>query len=335
MNRRAFTLVELMVVISVIALMLAIVLPSMSSVYSVARATICRNNLLRIGEAFTVAGSGDAVGKGKGAGMAQVVDMYPDPMSWPAIPRNAVSDGSLFQCPEDEVKTGAVQDMFKLLEYANPYGRFPMNAVGGESFFFISRTGSDDRGPYTEYLLQDDNGNGQFAMMDFNGWIDTDGFVRVYHSGVLWVPDRVPNTPDFAGARGPGYPDRVNTCGDINAIYFRGQPAFGSQGMLRDHRGDYFDLPGWTPGFTNYAINSYAPDCSFGTRLVMLVDYKKEIIVEVDTPLEAEQILLNSGRHLGKVNYLRTDGSVRTAWPLELSPQLYPELWKPRYNPDE
>ena len=67
----------------------------------------------------------------------------------------------------------------------------------------------------------------------------------------------------------------------------------------------------------------------------MIVDYKEEIIVEVDTPLEAEKILLNSGRHLEKVNYLRTDGSVRTAWPLALSPQLYPELWKPRYNPDE
>ena len=221
--------------------------------HAVARATICRNNLQRIGEAFTLAGSGQVVSKGKGGGMAQIAGMYPDPMSWPAIPRNAVDDGALFQCPEDEVKTGALQDMFKLLEYVNPYGRFPMNVAGGESFFFISRVGSDERGPYTEYMLQDDNGNGQFALMNFNGWFDTDGFVRIYHSGVVWVPDRVPNTPDFAGARGPGYPDRFNTCGDINAIWFRGEPAFGTRGMLRDHRGEYHDLGNCTPSCGNPA----------------------------------------------------------------------------------
>ena len=61
----------------------------------------------------------------------------------------------------------------------------------------------------------------------------------------------------------------------------------------------------------------------------MLVDYKKKTIVEVDTPVVAEERLMESARHLGKLNYLMADGSVRSAWPADISPRLKPELWKP------
>lgn len=48
----AFTLVELVVVISVIALVVAIVLPSMGLTFEIAYATICRNNLEKLGQAM-------------------------------------------------------------------------------------------------------------------------------------------------------------------------------------------------------------------------------------------------------------------------------------------
>jgi prepilin-type N-terminal cleavage/methylation domain-containing protein/prepilin-type processing-associated H-X9-DG protein len=333
MKRRAFTLVELMVVIAVVALLMAMVVPSMSSVFALSRAKICQNNLKRLSDAFSASSSGRVLMRAGAGGVRQVLETFPKPMAWPTVPMDAVPDPVIYKCPEDEVKEGgAVNDMFKLLEYVNPFGRFPMNTLGGESFYYISRTGEDSRGSYTEYCLQDDNGNGQFALMDFNGWIDTDGFVRVYHSGEIFVPASVPTTGDFSGVHGPAVSNGFNTCGDKNLIYFRGKPAFGSEGRLKDHRGQYFQLEDWSIGEgTNYGINSYASKYPFGAKCIVLVDYKEEIIVEVDTPLEAEELLLKSGRHLGKANYLWGDGSVRNATPMDLSPRLYPELWTPQY----
>jgi prepilin-type N-terminal cleavage/methylation domain-containing protein/prepilin-type processing-associated H-X9-DG protein len=329
MKRAAFTLVELMVVIAIIGLLAAMVLPSMSSVFSLARATICRGNLQRLGDAFAIAGSTRMLTV-KSSGMADVVGVFPKPMAWPTVPRNAVADEAIYICPEDPIKASAVGDMFKLLEYVCPYGRFPMNTMGGASTFYISRVGEDAKGTYTEFQFQDDYGNGQFEMMDFHGWFDIDGFARVYHSGTIWIPESIPNTPDFSGAYvlTPGRRDGLNTCGDLNAVYYRGKAAFGTQGLLRNHRGKYYDLPDWSTAESNYGINSYAYQYAYGSKCIVLVDYK-ELIVEVDTPLEAEALLLKSARHLGKVNYLLGDGSVRTKPPLEISPRLNLSAWDP------
>jgi prepilin-type N-terminal cleavage/methylation domain-containing protein/prepilin-type processing-associated H-X9-DG protein len=329
MKRTGFTLVELMVVIAVIALLAAIVLPSMSSVYSLARATICRGNLQRLGNAFSIAGS-RRIQIVQSAGMADVASIYPEPMAWPTVPRNAVSDDTIYVCPEDPIKSTAVGDMFKFLEYKNEHGRFPMNTLGGASTFYKSQVGSDGQRTFTDFLLQDDYGNGQFELMDFHGWIDTDGVVRVYHTGEVFVYDRIPNTPEWSGSgnRGPGYPDRVNTCGNLNAIWWKGEPAWANGGGVQRVRGQTFRLPGWNTAESNYGINSYAHEYAYGSKCIVLVDYK-ELIVEVDTPLEAEEVLLNSARHLGKVNTLLGDGSVRPTTPLEISPRLHLSAWDP------
>ena len=327
MKRTAFTLVELMVVIAIVGLLVAIVVPSMSSVYSLARQTFCCNNLQRLGEAFTISSSGKAM-RLKSAGTSEIVSAYPKAMAWPTVPRDAIDEPTIYECPEEPVKKNAAQDMFKLLEYVCPYGRFPMDTMGGASTFYISRVGEDEKGVYTEYMLQDDYGNGQFEMMDFQGWHDTDGFVRVYHSGSIWIPSRVPDTPEFTGAHGPGYPNRLNTCPDLNAIYYRGKPAFGAEGRTRNHRDKTYPLPDWNVGGTNYGINSYAYRYAYGSKCVVLVDYP-ELIVEVDTAVKTEELLLQSGRHLGKLNYLRGDGSVRTVRPMDLSPRLHIEAWDP------
>ncbi len=329
-----FTLTELMVVLAIVTLLMVMLLPTMSRVHALTRSSLCKGNLRRLGDAFAAAYGQAQIDGTAGKGSSTEGRLYPKPMSWPAVPRNVVDDAIIYHCPEGEMdegargKTGgeALEDMFDLLEYVCPYGNFPMSQLEGLSSFYLARTDSDEKGAYTDFMLQDDEGNGQLGQMDFYSWYDTDGFCRVYHSGEIHVFDRVPDMYGQAG--GPGFPDRVNTCPDINIIHWRGEPAFGNEGRLRNHRGQTFKLDDWNPGYTNYGISSYSNRYTLGAEDIVLVDYE-ELIVEVDTPVEAEAMLLNSARHLGKVNYLRADGAVKSAWPMEVSPRLRADLWMP------
>jgi prepilin-type N-terminal cleavage/methylation domain-containing protein len=328
MKRRGFTLVELMVVISIVAILVTIVLPSMGPVLSLARATVCRGNLRRLSDAFSISSGSKAVRGADGFGAGRVLRAFPEPMAWPSIPADAVPDPDIYTCPEDPVKI-SFTTMLKKLEYKCPYGLFPLITTDGVSSFYHARRGSDEKGSYTEYHLQDDEGNGQLEQFRWHGWYDIDGFVRVYDSGLLWIPSSIPDTPEFSGAYvvTPGRRDGLNTCGDLNAIYYNGEPAFGQEGMLRNHRNEWHQLPNWRSSVSNYGINSYIHRYPYGTKRIVLVDYK-ELIVEVDTPVEAEELLLDSARHLGMVNYLRGDGSVKTATPMDISPRLDPNLWR-------
>ena len=332
MKRKAFTLTELLVVVAILALLLTIIAPSFSNAVAMARAAICRNNLQKLGQAFSLSSSARAR-----KGPEQIIGdgvrtAYPEPEAWPGIPRDAVSEDEIYKCPEDETiaaeSTGALKDV----EYACEFGKWPLDVVGEYGAYKSRRGTCPQRGPYTEYLLQDDGGypNGQFINMSFNGWVDIDGGCRVYDSGVLLSfgniqQESVGCVPDWSGAYG-GYPTGINCCGDQNDILYRGQGAFGGDPKLQNHRGQFWQLPDWQAQ-TNYAINSCAYKYSFGSGIIVLVDYREETIVEIDTPVESQALLLQSARHLGKVNYLKADGSVKTETPQAISPVTHIEKW--------
>ncbi|UCC23708.1 MAG: type II secretion system protein, partial [Planctomycetota bacterium] len=52
-SKHAFTLVELLVVISILALLMAILMPGLSKARSLAKRSVCSNNLRQIGIALT------------------------------------------------------------------------------------------------------------------------------------------------------------------------------------------------------------------------------------------------------------------------------------------
>ena len=335
MKRRAFTLVELMVVIAIIALLVVMILPSMSAVSSLARATICRNNLEKLGSAFAVANNGRIVSNTSGTALA---GMYPLPMVWPATPRSAVDDAVLYHCPEDPNKGQPdVGNMFKHLQYQSENGLFTLDVLNGSGNCYKSQAGQDPvKGGFVDFLLEDDIGNGQYEMMSFHGWLDTDGAIRVYFNGDLLIYSSIPNTPEWAYTDstygpGPGRPNSINTCQDLNAMWWQGKPAWSPDGAMNHGiRGQTVKLPGWDPGYTNYGISSEIYRYPYGSKAVVLVDYK-DLVVDLDVPKDAETNLADphSARHMGRLNVLYGDGSVGTQTPLALSPRLYPKVWQP------
>ena len=333
MKRKAFTLVELLVVITLIALLAILLMPSFNTARTMYRATQCRNNLKRLWDGFILASdvksSGDNV---LSAPAPHSAGVYPTGYVWPGVPHNILEDVQLFQCPEDEVKQSSVVGSLKSVEYVSPFGHYPMDTIGNGNCY-KSRRGYDAKGSYTEYIMQDDEGTGgQYAAMDFNGWIDTDGGCRIYDAGVIHVWKNIEqespgSVPDWSGAHG-GYPTGINTCGNQNDIWYNGAPSLKGNGRMQDARGQDFILPNWGEKLTNYGINSYAYRYSTGAACILLVDYQ-ESMVDVDIPQESQSKLLQSARHFENVNYLLSDGSVKTDSPLEISPLLHPKAWRP------
>jgi len=334
MERRAFTLIELLVVVALIALLAVLMIPSLSTAMSVYRDTQCRNNLNRLWKGFVLASEAKTSGDGILAVKApDHAGLYPTGMIWPSVPNNILENITLFQCPEDEVKQSSVVGSLSSVEYESPFGRYPLDTIGNGNCY-KSRRGRNSKGAYTEYIMQDDEGTGgQYAQMSFTGWIDTDGSARIYDSGVIQVfsamiADTEGCVPAWTNNSGPGWPNRVNTCGNMNNIRYNGELSLTGNGRMQDARGQSFILANWGERLTNYGINTYAYRYQTGAGRIVLVDYQ-ESMVNVDTAQEAEGLLLDSARHFERVNYLLTDGSVKTASPLEISPRIHPKAWRP------
>jgi len=324
----------LLIVIALVSLLAALMIPSLSGVTSYYRNVQCKNNLNRLGQGFVMSSNIPDAQKGHLAISAPgSKGQFPTGMVWPSVPRDAVEEIQLYQCPEDEVKQASIQGSLKSLEYESHQGIYSLETVG-DAAFYKSRRGRDSKGPYTEYLMQDDDySNGQYARMNFNGWIDTDGVARVYDSGEILVfsnliSETAGSVPDWTNCSGPGYPNRVNTCGNPNIIRYMGEPSLGGNGRMQDARGQTFKLANWGERMTNYGINTYAYRYDSGGGCIVLVDYQ-ESMADVNYPQAVESLLLQSARHSGKVNYLMADGSVGSGTPFEISPRLHPQKWRP------
>ena len=145
MRRKAFTLTELMVVVAVIALLLAVVMPSMTSVLAMGRATICRNNLHNLAAAFVASAHARNPAGDAGTTSDDVARIYPEPMRWPGIPSDAVPEAAMYRCPDDMLKR-SLADCLKKLEYRCPYGYYPMDTMegygpSGGSLWYLARRG--------------------------------------------------------------------------------------------------------------------------------------------------------------------------------------------------
>lgn len=107
----AFTLVELLVVVAIIALLISIAMPSLSAARRISKSTKCKHNLHQIGIAMEAyfSRSGDlypciAPLPSAEPQLAEDEDREPYPAMPVALKRETRNSSELFECPADVVK---------------------------------------------------------------------------------------------------------------------------------------------------------------------------------------------------------------------------------------
>lgn len=77
---------------------------------------------------------------------------------------------------------------------------------------------------------------------------------------------------------------------------------------------------------SNYAINAAVGKPTVAGSAIVLLDY--DILVANSGETMAPHLTVGA-RHLGKINVLYADGSVRASWGLSLDKKLNPNAWLP------
>jgi prepilin-type N-terminal cleavage/methylation domain-containing protein/prepilin-type processing-associated H-X9-DG protein len=340
MHRKAFTLVELLVVVAIISLLVILFLPNLTAIKSVARASLCRNNLHQL-QAACLAYEGREVRENR------IATRYPPADYWPSpAPMLAVADAGLYICPEDNASSGSatVAGSWSSTDTNAPSDPPPVVPTSFQSqlaqLHFHTQPGLDvpfdsrnydchvkDYSDRTEYWFEDLGMNG-------DNWSDAAfAITKAAPRKLVWMPQAA--------------------CG------YRNQLMMGSVVLMQDCRhwtqGDLLNLandkantdpndpnpnpdPGNTTyaftlagGATNYGINFKVGGAAVKSGTVVLLDYlylKANDTEDMTTSLKDPR----SARHRGRMNVLLADGAVLLMSPSQLDP-AYPDtadLWDPR-----
>jgi prepilin-type N-terminal cleavage/methylation domain-containing protein len=305
MKRRAFTLIEVLVVISVIALLVGILMPSLGKLKAVGVSAKCKRNLKDIGLSFTLAkASQDCNTMGGG---------YPDSKYWPETPYQWNQVDSIYQCPSvttadftETAPPASTQDVMGRFQYFSPMGKTDGTGLlrsftSGASV--ITRRGQENGRWYTEYLVEND---GSAPSWDR----DDDGIWR------LW---------DIAKGEKRKFTLMHYHCGWWNGLYMDGKPYWPHP--LTTHVNDSVMF---AAVYTDYGINKNSGQLSLASGdKILVLDFNGTIADPGSSASEFNSKLLRSARHDGKINVLFGNHSVDTFGPTELSPLINPRIWRP------
>jgi len=325
MNRRAFTLVELLVVIVILGLLLAILVPAGQQAWTLVRTTICRNNLFHIYQTF-----GTAAADARLSNSGQT-PFFPKPDAWMATAIKYSETSNILTCPESGIAV-ALTDAGNVLSRLVYINKTPTSSTtGGQSrnvriqfddpghqgfghMHLGTRTGSDARGEYIEIGL-DDNSVVTEAYMNTDGH---DGIIRIYLNDGGKVIAKL----------------MKYSCGEYNCVLFDGEPlfkvpsdppevndpshpAYGWLGPKSSKNGMEVELAG---GTCSYGMAKGAERFGTGHHKILVMDYDKLL---VDPTVSASHdLLLKAGRHMGQINILFTDGSILSFGPTEIDPLI-------------
>jgi prepilin-type N-terminal cleavage/methylation domain-containing protein len=304
MKPKAFTLVELLVVVAIIALLVALLAPQLGVARSLARRATCQHNLHEID------GGLRAVAARDGAGGA-----FPDQAKWPGVPYDVLAAMGVFRCPEDTSKANwsSMPDLIYRIADAG-HGLHDVAFQAGGSC--AVRSGTDGTGAYTDYCFEETVGQqAQFSSSgsdypNCQGYSDHDGVFRIYY-----------DTP-------PGMVTLVliNYARDDHIQLVNGGNVMWED--IKPHVGQPVTFASLS---TSYGMNSLlTAQTKANNSLIMLLDYDDRK-VDLASPSGVADHLLRPtvARHRGQVNLLSADGSVAGTGASAVSPLIDAARWTP------
>lgn len=301
-HHRGFTLVELLVVISIIAMLMALLLPAVQSSRAAARKAACQNNMHQIGVAYRNLISHDE---------RIVAGTWPDQLG-----QYTDAEDRIYYCPEDDEERDNVSQLsdyyvdtsrgFRHLFQLGPNTRLSLDPAHWEGVSGYTRSAPES------YILEFDD----LAVSDWNDMIILidplpNGNSRCTHiAGDYWTAGSV--TLELYG---PGDTP-------VHVPYVIGNE-FTAAGLLKP---------------LSYGMNNRANAFTRDAPKILMIEYKFHVAHVVganatDLPSWPDNV---APRHFGTLNVLFHDGRVKTMRPAEIDPRItaiHDVLWRPVRDP--
>ena len=337
-EKRAFTLVELMVVVAIIPLLAAVLLLSLSRVFHVQRTIHCINHLHKIAQAHATRKADEKL-----CHLPRFA-----PAGWPgALLPYLGQDATALICPEsDGVLRPPISEQFRVRFYGSSYD---YNVVLGGPYALMlsdSQYHACKSAGYVRHgkeLLKcpcypgyEPDGNPDvvwFCMEELqpgSAHLQAGSPARDFEDVRMRITDNHDGTIGLYFELGSGKLDaqvvRVDG-GEVLATIPKGHP--------RAARGAG-PFPGGLTAKCSYGMNAaiLAP----GLRKVLVLDYEwlvaKSVDVWTDPRLDEDlDGVPNFARHAGRINVGFMDGSVKTKWPQEIDP-IVPSVARRHWQAD-
>ena len=317
-DRKGFTLVELMVVIAMVALLVAMLMPSLSSVFTMVRMTQCAGNLRNIRVAVSTLAARDKISHTG----ALMVDGWRGQLS--AYDANSQE---VMICPEGSTSSTNWQRDDVL-------GRYALRTLSGNTFLYnmplvagpaCRKENVTSDGKKYDLSFEDQRTSTGAATGDFS-----------YNNPTLTIEIIGYDAKVTVKGGGGGYHwYLVDTDGNLAGL----NDILKTAGAMP---GDWALLKGAVPlgGKFSYGLNTVVNSISPTDSRIMALDYQNDLASIAGTD-EVHDNWMNwvgpdgvytFARHRGRCNVAMVDGSVVPMYPKDIDPKvpnLLKEYWKP------